>query len=279
YMCGFAGTSNVLAGKMFGIPVSGTVAHSFIQAFNSEMDAFRAFASTFPGPVTLLIDTYDTEQGARHAAKVGRELAKHGGRLLAVRIDSGDLIGESRRVRQILDEEGLPDVQIIVSGGLDEYDLKPIVASGAPIDAFGVGTSLATSDDAPSLEMAYKLVEFEGRPRLKLSEGKVSLAGSKQVWRRRGPDGLFAGDLIGTADEPPPGPDYEPLLVPVIEHGEARPLPTLRELRERHREEMAHLPPDLHRLRGQAPYPVDLTPALRERQQATIELVRARESR
>ncbi len=276
YLAGFAGTSNLLAGQRFGIPVAGTLAHSFVQAFPTELEAFRAFGETFPGPVTLLIDTYDTLRGARHAVEVAKALAAKGKRVQAVRLDSGDLVRLSREVRRILDEAGLPEVRIFASGGLDEFELAALTRAGAPIDAYGVGTRLGTSADAPVLDMAYKLVEYDGAPRLKLSEGKRTLVGAKQVWRRDA-GGRFAGDLIAARDEPPPGAGWEPLLEPVMAGGEILAQPPLDGLRARHREEMAALPPALLTLEGQAPYPVGLSPRLRERQEAAVAAARARE--
>ncbi|MER3419041.1 MAG: nicotinate phosphoribosyltransferase [Chloroflexota bacterium] len=277
YIVGFAATSNLLAGRTYGIPVAGTVAHSFIQAFPSEIEAFRAFGETFPGGVTLLIDTYDTLQGARHAVAVARELAEHGKRVVAVRIDSGDLATLSRTVRAILDNAGLREVRIIASGGIDEYELAALTRAGAPIDAYGVGTRLGMSADAPVLDMAYKLVEYKGTPRLKLSTGKQTLVGPKQVWRRRGPNGRFAEDVIATRDEPPPGEGWEPLLEPVLQAGQVRHRPSLAEIRARHREEIAALPPHLLSLEGQPTYPVRLSQRLQERQRRAIAETQQRE--
>lgn len=277
YLAGFTGTSNVLAGIRYAIPVMGTVAHSFVEAFPTEIEAFRAFARTFPGPVTLLIDTYDTLRGARHAVTVARELAASGVRLAAVRIDSGDLAAQSRAVREVLDAAGLGEVRIIVSGGLDEYGLAALAAAGAPIDACGVGSRVATPADAPILDMVYKIVEYDGTPRLKLSPGKATLAGAKQVWRRRDAAGRLAGDRIATRDEPPPGPGWEPLLETVVTDGEPGPQPTLTESRERSRAEVAALPEALRGLDARAAYPVELSPALLERHRRTVAEVRARE--
>ncbi len=277
YLAGFAGTSHLLAGERYGIPVMGTVAHSFVQACPDELAAFRAFAATFPGPVTLLIDTYDTRQGARRAAAVAREIAGTGGRLAAVRIDSGDLLADSRAVRVILDEAGLADVRIIASGGLDEHEIAVLVRAGAPIDTYGVGTRLGTSADAPMLDMAYKLVTYDGTPRLKLSAGKGTLVGAKQVWRRRDAAGLFAEDRIAAADEPPPGERFEPLLEPVMVNGEVLARPALDDLRARHRAEMAALPEGLRSLDAGAGYQVGLSTVLAERQRAAVAAARRRE--
>lgn len=278
YLVGFAATSNLLAGERWGIPVSGTVAHAFIQAHASEVEAFRNFTRTFPGPVTLLVDTYDPIQGTRHAVQVARELEAEGCTLGAIRIDSGDLVSVSREARRVLDEAGYTSVRIVASGGLDEVDLVELTAAKVPVDAYGVGTQLGTVADAPYLDMVYKLVDFGGRPALKLSTGKQTLIGAKQVWRRTGPDGRFAGDVIATRDEPAPGPDYEPLLEPVIGGGTITCSLDLQEARARHQSEIAKLPPDLLRIAGQrANYPVEVSPSLATRQQAAVEAARRRE--
>lgn len=266
YIAGCAATSNVAAGRRWGIPLSGTMAHSFVTAFPSELDAFRAYAHTYPDATTLLIDTYDTLQGARHAVRVADELARAGHRLRAVRIDSGDVLHLSREVRAILDAGGHPEVQIFVSGGLDEYQIAALLDAGAPIDGFGVGTRMDASEDAPTLEAAYKLVEYGGRPAFKLSPGKATLAGRKQVWRRSGPDGRFAGDVIAAADEVIV--DAEPLLVPVMAGGRRlRPPEPLEAVRARCLAERDRLPDALRRIDGEGSYPVELSPRLRALQQ------------
>ena len=277
YLAGFASTSNVLAGARYGIPVTGTVAHSFIEAFPSELEAFRAFARTYPGDPVLLIDTYDTLRGALHAAQVARELQAVGKRVRAVRIDSGDLADLSVKVRRILDSEGFPEIQIFASGGLDEYVLAELTRVGAPIDGFGVGSRLGTSDDAPLTDMAYKIVEYEGQPTLKLSTGKQTLVGAKQVWRHVGPDGYYDLDVIAAREEPPPGPEWRPLLRPVMRGGQMLDQPTLAELRAAHLAEMECLPPALRQIDQDARYRVTLSDTLRRRQEGAIAAVRARE--
>jgi len=278
YLAGFAGTSNVLAGQRYGIPVSGTVAHSFIEAFPSELEAFRAFAQTYPGNPILLIDTYDTVRGAQHAILVAQELRAQGRRLAAVRLDSGDLLVLSRQVRRMLDEAGFPDVQIFASGGLDEYEIAALLSAGAPIDGFGVGSRLGTSADAPLVDMAYKLVEYAGHPTLKLSTGKQSLVGPKQVWRQIGPDGRYQRDRVTLREEPAPGPDWQPLLHCVMRGGEPMSFPSLDELRTAHATEMARLPDSLRSLDASTShYPVEYSPLLQERQAAAIAHIRARE--
>ncbi len=274
YIAGFAGTSNLYAGERFDIPVSGTVAHSFIEIFPNELDAFRAFSRTFPGDVTLLIDTYDVIQGACNAAIVAQEIAPSGKKVRAVRIDSGDLVDLSKQVRAILDSEGLQDVGILASGGLDEHDLHRFMAADAPIDAYGIGTRLGTSADAPSLDMVYKLVQFGEVPKLKLSAGKATLVGPKQVWRRAGLDGLFVSDLIARRSEPSPGDEWEPLLVPVMHQGARVGRGDLRDIQQRHRTEAARMPREIFHLTDYALFPVELSGALQDAQHAATELAR-----
>lgn len=276
-MVGFVATSNVLAGETYGIPVAGTVAHSFIEAFDSEVDAFRAFARTFPGPVTLLIDTYDTLRGARHAVQVARELAAEGRSVAAVRLDSGDLAELAHGVRAILDDAGFPDIRIIASGGLDEYRIAALVAAGAPIDAYGVGTRIGSSEDAPTLDMVYKLVEYDGRPALKLSAGKQTLVGPKQVWRRFD-GGQMVEDIIAARDEPPPGPGWEPLLVPLVRGGRVLQRSSLDASRARHAADIGAAPPALLAIDAQGHYPVHVSPQLARRNAAAIEAVQRREA-
>lgn len=268
YLVGFASTSNVLAGRAYGMPVAGTMAHSYITALPSEIEAFRAFARLFPRNTVLLIDTYDTVAGARKAATVGQELAAAGYRLRGVRLDSGDMIALSREVRAILDAAGLQDAMIFASGGFDEYEIARAVEAGAPIDAFGVGTRLGVSADAPYLDVAYKLAVYAGRPVRKLSLGKATLAGEKQVWRRRDRAGRFVGDVVGLRGEPAPAGDAEPLLETVMVGGRAvQPRPTLDELRARFQADFAALDPRYRRIRGPERYPVEYTSALTDIQQ------------
>lgn len=274
FIAGFTGTSNLYAGEQLDIPVSGTVAHSFIEIFSSELEAFRAFASTFPGDVTLLIDTYDTLQGTRNAATVAKELAGTGKKVRAVRLDSGDLVDVSKRVRAILDDAGLPDVGILASGGLDEVDLERFSASSAPIDAYGIGTRLGTSADEPSLDMVYKLVEFDNAPKLKLSEGKITLAGPKQVWRRSDSSGLHTEDLIARRSESAPGDEWEPLLKPVMRAGKRLSLDPLRRIQDRHRAEIERMPRNIFDLTDFAEFPVKLSDSLRAVQREATERVR-----
>ncbi len=261
YLAGFDATSNVLAGQRYGIPIAGTMAHSYVQTFPDELAAFRAYAQRYPDSSIFLIDTYDTLEGARHAATVGRELAARGHRLRGVRIDSGDLIGLSFAVRQILDEAGLTDAAIFASGNVDEYLIAEAVAQGAPINAFGVGTRLGMSADAPYLDIAYKLVAYDGRPVLKLSTGKATWPGAKQVWRRHGASGELEEDLIALADESGPG-EAVPLLVTVMEGGRRLHAESLAAARERARRELATLPPECRRLDATPCVPVRFSTGL-----------------
>ncbi|MFA5565340.1 MAG: nicotinate phosphoribosyltransferase [Acidimicrobiia bacterium] len=197
---GGKGTSLVAAGYKYGLPLSGTMAHSYVMSFDDEREAFRTFARTFPDGAVLLIDTYDTEEGARRVVEVAAELASEGVKISGVRLDSGDLVRLSCSVRDILDEGGLNHTQIFASGDLDEYRITELLAAGAPIDAFGVGTQLGTSADAPSLGAVYKLVADSRGPKIKLAEDKVTLPGRKQVWRVE-TQGQALYDVVALDDE------------------------------------------------------------------------------
>jgi nicotinate phosphoribosyltransferase len=261
YLAGFAGSSNVLAGRRYGIPLVGTMAHSFVSSFDTEMDAFRAFVESFPENSTLLIDTYDTLEGAQNAVKVAREMAARGQRLRGVRIDSGNLAALAIEVRRILDGAGLRDVKIVGSGGLDEYDLESFSRQGIPYDSYGVGTRMGVSADAPWFDVAYKLVEYDARPVLKLSTGKVSWPGKKQVFRFKNDSGRLVKDLIALRGERVS--EAEPLLDKVMENGKiigARP--SLTESRERFAAEFKCLDEAHKAIRSPAPYPVELSPEL-----------------
>ena len=263
YMVGFQATSNVLAGKEYGIPISGTMAHSFISAYGREIDAFRAFARSFPDKCILLIDTYDTLEGARKAAVVGKEMEAQGQRLDAVRLDSGDIAVLSGQVRETLDVAGLHYVRIVATGGLDEFRVEDLVSRGAPIDAFGVGTKFGVSADAPWSDMAYKLVKYDGRPVLKLSTGKISLPDEKQVFRVQGNDGKFSHDIIGLRDG---GVEAaEPLLQKVMVGGKiVRQQPSLDEIRLQFQEDFQCLDDRFKALQGPPCYEVTLSPRLEQ---------------
>jgi nicotinate phosphoribosyltransferase len=259
YIAGFAGTATLAAGLLYGIPVRGTMAHSFIEAHDDETAAFEHFARSRPRDLVLLIDTYDTARAAERIVKLAPRLAAAGITVSGVRIDSGDLGEQARRVRAIFDHGGLRHVQIVASGGLDEDQL--VALRDAPIDSFGVGTSLTTSFDAPALDCAYKLQEYAGTPRRKRSEGKATWPGRKQVWRRVGADDEFAGDLVALADE---RHDGQPLLQPIMRNGRrVGPAPSLDAVRACARDQLAHLPAPLRRL-DRALYPVEIGTRLRE---------------
>ena len=250
WVSGCAGTSNVLAATTLGIPAFGTMAHSYVMAFDREQDAFRAYVEEFPDRSMLLVDTYDTEEGLRRAATIGKEIAERGHTLRGVRLDSGDLIAHSRSARRILDEAGLRDTTIFVSGDLNEWRVEEIVASGAPVDGFGVGTELGVVADAPALSGVYKLVEYAGRSRAKRSAAKQTLGGRKQVWRRDDGSDVLAldGERIDGA---------QPLLEPVMDQGRVlRPVVTT-ESRARCASAVGALPAALRDL---APCPADSGP-------------------
>ncbi|HXF67553.1 MAG TPA: nicotinate phosphoribosyltransferase [Burkholderiales bacterium] len=262
YCAGFSGTATVLAAPRFGIPVFGTMAHSFVQAHDDEEVAFEHFAETYPENAILLLDTYDTEQAARKAVALAARLAARGIRLKGVRLDSGELAALAAAVRRILDEGGLREATIFASGNMDEYRIRDLLAAGAPIDGFGVGTSLVTSSDAPFLDAVYKLQEYAGRPRRKRSSGKATWPGRKQVYRMYDAAGRFAHDVVSVEGDPQPG---EALLVPVMRGGRrlAAPEP-LQAIRERAARELARLPERLRALDpAEPPYRVEIAPALR----------------
>lgn len=249
-LVGFMGTSNVAAATLLGLRASGTMAHSYIEAFPGEEEAFRAFARAHPGPVTFLVDTYDIDSGVATAARVFRDLRRGPG--CAIRLDSGDLGALARRSRGILDAAGLSDVRIVVSGGLDEYAVDELVRAGAPIDVYAVGTRVGVSADAPYLDSAYKLVEYDGRPAMKLSSAKVTAPAPKQVFRRPG-----RPDVIGLSDEEPPD-GATPLLCTVMRGGRRTGAPdTLADARARFEADVATLPSAARRIHDpQPPLPV-----------------------
>ena len=263
YMAGFAGTSNLRAGERYGVPVFGTMAHSFVATFEREADAFRSYAEAFPDTSTFLVDTYDTLAGVESVIEVAREMNTHGRALHAVRLDSGDLLELSLRARAMLDGAGLSHVQIFASGGLDELRMSELVGAGAPIDGFGVGTRVGVSADAPAADAVYKLVEYDGNPITKLSPGKETLPGPKQVFRFTDADGRYARDVITTAGHAEPG--GSPLLVETMRGGErtvsVRPLA---ELRRHFAREIERLPTAHRALRAPEPYRVENSARLEE---------------
>ncbi|MBE9582115.1 MAG: nicotinate phosphoribosyltransferase [Proteobacteria bacterium] len=267
FIAGFAATSNVLAGKLYGIPTAGTMAHSYISSFGDEIEAFRAFARSFPKKTILLIDTYDTVAGAKKAAIVGQEMVKEGDKLLGVRLDSGDMTLLSRQVRKILDESGLQGTEIFASSSFDEYKIAKTIKDGGRIDAFGVGTKMGVSADSPYFDIVYKLVQYADRPIIKRSTGKVNLAGKKQVFRRSKKDGSFFEDVIGLQDETVE--DGVPLLETVMENGKCmRPHPPLQVIRDRFKMNFSSLHERHKLLQDSTPYPVRISSRLQELQES-----------
>ena len=261
YIAGFAGTATIPAECEFGIPIFGTMAHSFVQAHEDECRAFLDFARARPQAVVLLIDTYDTEAAARKVVELAPRLEAEGIPLRGVRIDSGDLAEHAFRVRRILDAGGLGKVQIFASGGIDEWLIADHVARGVPIDGYGIGTSLTTSSDCAALDCAYKLMEYAGKARRKRSEGKATLPGRKQLYRRFDDDGRMREDIIALEEEPIAG--ARPLLEPVMRGGElVAPLPSLDDIRARLETELRALPPGLRRLETDHSFPVRLSPGV-----------------
>jgi nicotinate phosphoribosyltransferase len=262
YLAGFTGSATTLASAMFGIPIFGTMAHSFVQAHDNEAEAFESFARSRPENLVLLIDTYDTEEGAREVVKLVPRLRRDGINVTGVRLDSGDLIDLSFKVREILDAGRLNDVRIFASGGIDEDSIWQAMESGAPIDGFGVGTSLTTSFDLPAFDCAYKLQEYAGLARRKRSTGKATWPGRKQVWRRLDRGGFMAGDVLSLEGDEQEG---MPLVVPVMRGGKriAASEP-LEQIRARVLLQMQELPPRLREMAPGAGYRVTVAPALRQ---------------
>jgi len=271
YIAGCAGTSNLEAGKEFGIPVFGTVAHSWVQAFADELEAFRANISALPNAGVMLIDTYDTIQGAKNAAKLGASLK-------SVRIDSGDLIAQAKAVRKILDKAGLKHVTIFLSGDLDEYRVDEILRAGAPADAFGVGTRMSVSIDSPVVNGVYKLVEViekgKARGKIKLSADKILYPSKKQVFRYE-KNGKYSGDVIGEHNERLPG-NPTPVLTQIFRQGRRiKKEETLDKIRERVKTQLEKLPRRLLRLETVKPYPVKFSNSLKRKLRVlTVDLVK-----
>ena len=260
YIAGFAGTATMLAEKLYGIPTFGTMAHSFIQAYDDESKAFEDFARSRPQNLTLLMDTYDTEVAAQKVVALAPRLKASGIAIRSVRLDSGDMTALAKSVRRILNEGGLSDVAILASGGLDEDSIAEMLRAGAPIDGFGVGTSLTTSSDVPALDCAYKLEEYAGLPRRKHSAGKATWPGRKQVWRNYSADGRMSGDVISVETDQQAG---EPLIHLVMQGGRrVAPSPTLAEIRARAVRGLERLPVPLRQLQLGESYPVRVAEAL-----------------
>ena len=271
HIAGVAATSNVLAGRVYGLPISGTMAHSYVQAHDSEIEAFRAFVSEFPETV-LLVDTYDIQAGVGNVIRIAEESGDDF-RVRGIRIDSGDLGEEARKARRTLDDAGLDDVKIFVSGGLNEFEIAELLDAEAPIDGFGVGTAMGVSSDAPDLDIAYKLVEYAGEGRMKLSTGKPTLPGAKQVFRRF-EDGRAAGDVLARRGES--RDDETPLLEPFMRGGKRiRSADSPDDGRDRAREALERLPDAIVGIeRSESGYPVSFSEALEEERQRVEERIR-----
>jgi len=260
YIAGFAGAANVLAGVNYGVPVVGTMAHSFVQTHVSEIQAFEDFARARPQDVILLIDTYDTEAGARKVVELAPKLEKDGISIRGVRIDSGDLIAMSRKVRRIFDDGGCKNVIILVSGGVNEDTLQTMAREKAPIDGCGIGVSLDVSTDVPALDCAYKLQEYAGIPRRKRSEGKATWPGRKQVWRSYDALGRMVGDTLSVEGDTQKG---ETIIRQVMRGGKrALSAPTLTQIRDQAVRDLARLPEPLRRLEA-FDYPVMIADKLK----------------
>jgi nicotinate phosphoribosyltransferase len=261
YLAGFDATSTVLAGQLFGVPIAGTMAHSFVEVHDREEEAFARFAESLPQSVVLLIDTYDTERGAAKVVALAPHLRDKGIAVRAVRLDSGDLAEHARRVRLILDQGGLTEVRIFSSGSLDEFQLAHFHATATPIDGFGVGTRMVTSADAPYTDCAYKLQEYGGLARRKLSEGKSTWPGRKQVYRHYGAGNIAAHDLLTIESDHQEG---HPLIMQVMSNGRRlAPAEPLTAIRERLKAELDRLPPSLKNLEQAPAYEVKISTALR----------------
>ena len=280
YIAGFSGTSNVMAGRLYGVPTFGTMAHSFVECFPSERESFRAYADSFPDTSTFLVDTYDTLDGVGSAIAVAIEMRRDGHALRAIRLDSGDLLQLSIEARALLDKAGLTDVQIFASGGLDEFAVDSLLKAGAPIDGFGVGTKVGVSADAPWADSVYKLVEYDGRPTLKLSSEKQTAPGPKQVFRYHDADGAYHHDIVGLVDQRPPGSGGQPLLEKVMLDGKPthRP-PSIQQLKDRFAREFDRLPEAHKGLRSPAMYRVTTSPELEGLRRAVTREVRGKQGR
>lgn len=277
FIGGFKGTSNVLAGKVYGLPIVGTMAHSFVTSFEKEVEAFRAFAEIFPQNTVLLVDTYDTLSGTRNAVKVGKEMAERGKTLRGVRLDSGDMAQLSKKVRKILQQAGLTETLIFASGGFDEYKIQKVISRGADIDSFGVGTKMGVSADNPYLDMAYKLVKYAGKPVLKLSPGKKTLASDKQIFRFVSSEGKLEKDIISLRDEELR--EGAPLLEKRMEKGSSvKEPPSLTQIQKDFLDEFSRLDAKYKSLEKEDDnYPVYLSSELKKVQSRTVHRVREKE--
>jgi nicotinate phosphoribosyltransferase len=268
YIAGFTATSNVLAGKMYGIPISGTMAHSYVEAFRGELAAFSAYSKTFPDNSIFLIDTYNTIDGAKNAVTVAKEMKKNGHSLIGVRLDSGDMADLSQKVRKIFDDAGLSDVKIFASSGFDEFKIAEVISEDAKIDAFGVGTKVGVSADAPYLDVVYKMVHFKDRNVRKLSPCKITLAGEKQVFRKSDQNGRYLEDIIGLRNDIID--QGKPLLKKVMENGKIlQPHPPLQAIQGRFKKNFPMLDDPYKSILEHKAYPVKLSIPLQTLQERT----------
>ncbi len=267
YIAGCSGTSNVLAGKILGIKLAGTMAHSFVMSFDSELESFRAYTETFPKESVLLLDTYSYRQGINNALIVARELEKKGFQLLGVRLDSGDLVKESKKIRALLNKHGFAYVKILASGNLDEHKIEKLVRAKASIDSFGVGTNMGVSSDAPYCDIVYKLSEINNGkakfcPTMKLSSNKATYPGRKKIYRLRDRKGNFMKDILALETERQKG---EPLLLKMIEKGRLlRPQPKMAQVRSFVKRQIDDLPAAYKKLKAEKVYPVIRSPGLKK---------------
>lgn len=266
YISGFSGTSNVLAGLLYGIPVVGTMAHSFVMSFHSELESFSLYSNTFLNKTILLVDTYDTKKGIDNAIKIGIELERKGYQLSGIRLDSADLVSLSKFARKQLDSKGLREVKIFASGNLDEYKIQHLLKQDAPIDSFGVGTHMGTSSDSPYLDVNYKLSQIsyeKGKflPTMKLSQGKVTFPGRKQVFRLKDKSGYFVKDILALENEEVKGMS---LLIKVVDRGKIiYKSPPLQKIREFAKKNLSYLPKDYKEIYPKAEYPVTISSGLK----------------
>jgi nicotinate phosphoribosyltransferase len=267
YIAGFSGTSNVLAGFLYNIPIVGTMAHSFVMSFSKELESFSAYSSCFPDRTILLVDTYNTQKGIENAVKIGLELKKRNKKLLGIRIDSGDLVFWSKKARSLLDKAGLYEVKILVSGNLDEYKIERLLKENPPVDSFGVGTHMGTSSDSPYLDVIYKLsqVSYDRKkflPTMKLSQKKTTYPGRKQIYRIKDKNNFFVSDILGLEDEKIKG---TPLLKKIIDKGKViYKLPNLEEIKEFAKRNLSNLASEYKRIDKKVEYPVFISEKLKK---------------
>ncbi|MDD4980734.1 MAG: nicotinate phosphoribosyltransferase [Candidatus Omnitrophica bacterium] len=267
FIAGFSGTSCVLAGKLYRIPLIGTMAHSYVMSFKHELDSFLAYANTFPGKTTLIVDTYNTKKGIENAVRIGLYLKAIGHKMQGIRLDSGDIVSLSKLARKMLNQAALSYVKIFASGNLDEFRIKNLLDEGVLADSFGVGTNMGVSIDAPCLDVVYKISEVTGEngkflPTMKLSRGKITYPSRKQVFRVLGARGDFIKDILGLDKEKIRG---RPLLIKVVEKGRIiYKMPSLEKVRAFVRDSLSKITRDLKDIYFKVEYPVLISPQLKK---------------